>query len=217
LAAQAAGRQAARTRKLASATSKENTRTDLFRMKKFHHVEFYCGDATAAASRFVWGLGMKLVAKSDQSTGNAQHASYVVQSNDLRFVCTAPYSLATTPTTGGAAGDRRDSSSRVADVGESGVSPLPGFDPAAAHEFFRRHGLAGRAIGIEVEDAAHAYEQCIERCGSDGSNASVRRPTRVTDVDGRGGATISEVRAYGDVVLRFISFEPESKIVGEGD
>lgn len=37
-----------------------------FRMKKFHHVEFYCGDATAAASRFVWGLGMKLVAKSDQ-------------------------------------------------------------------------------------------------------------------------------------------------------
>ncbi|CAM9788958.1 unnamed protein product, partial [Ectocarpus sp. 12 AP-2014] len=98
LAAQAAGRQAARTRKLASATSKENTRTDLFRMKKFHHVEFYCGDATAAASRFVWGLGMKLVAKSDQSTGNAQHASYVVQSNDLRFVCTAPYSLATTPT-----------------------------------------------------------------------------------------------------------------------
>lgn len=35
-------------------------------MKNFHHVEFYCGDATAAASRFVWGLGMKLVAKSDQ-------------------------------------------------------------------------------------------------------------------------------------------------------
>ncbi|CAM9922761.1 unnamed protein product [Ectocarpus sp. 6 AP-2014] len=217
LAAQAAGRQAARTRKLASATSKENTRTDLFRMKKFHHVEFYCGDATAAASRFVWGLGMKLVAKSDQSTGNAQHASYVVQSNDLRFVCTAPYSLATTPTTEGGAGDRRDPSSRVVNVGESGGSPLPGFDPAAAHEFFRRHGLAGRAIGIEVEDAAHAYEQCIEHCGSDGSNASVRRPTRVTDVDGRGGATISEVRAYGDVVLRFISFEPESKMVGEGE
>ena len=37
-----------------------------FRMKKFHHVEFYCGDATAAASRFIWGLGMSLVAKSDQ-------------------------------------------------------------------------------------------------------------------------------------------------------
>ena len=37
-----------------------------FRMKKFHHVEFYCGDATTAASRFVHGLGMSLVAKSDQ-------------------------------------------------------------------------------------------------------------------------------------------------------
>lgn len=35
-------------------------------MKKFHHVEFYCGDATATASRFMFGLGMNLVAKSDQ-------------------------------------------------------------------------------------------------------------------------------------------------------
>ena len=40
--------------------------SERFRMKKFHHVEFYCGDATAAASRFIWGLGMSLVAKSDQ-------------------------------------------------------------------------------------------------------------------------------------------------------
>lgn len=37
-----------------------------FVMKKFHHVEFYCGDATTAAARFVWGLGMSMVAKSDQ-------------------------------------------------------------------------------------------------------------------------------------------------------
>lgn len=35
-------------------------------MKKFHHVEFYCGDATAMAKRFVYGLGMSIVAKSDQ-------------------------------------------------------------------------------------------------------------------------------------------------------
>lgn len=31
----------------------------------------------------------------------------------------------------------------------------------------------------------------------------------MSDLDGRGAATISEVRAYGDVVLRFISFETE--------
>ncbi|CAM9252656.1 unnamed protein product [Scytosiphon promiscuus] len=211
LAAEAASRQEQRSRKLASATSKENTKTDLFRMKKFHHVEFYCGDATATAGRFIFGLGMNLVAKSDQSTGNTQHASYVVQSNDLRFVCTAPYSLATAapPATAAAAAATAESLP-AGDGGQEDTSPLPGFDPAAAHEFFRRHGLAGRAIGIEVEDASYAYDQCIERAGSDGASASVQPPTRVSDLDGRGAATIAEVRAYGDVVLRFISFESES-------
>ncbi|CAN0364091.1 unnamed protein product, partial [Hapterophycus canaliculatus] len=66
-----------------------------------------------------------------------------------------------------------------------------------------------QAIGIEVEDAAHAHDQCVKRGGIDSVSASVQPPTRVTDFDGRGAATISEVRAYGDVVLRFISFEPE--------
>jgi hypothetical protein len=33
--------------------------------------------------RFCWGLGMHLVAKSDQSTSNPICASYAVQSNDL--------------------------------------------------------------------------------------------------------------------------------------
>eukprot|EP00752_Nemacystus_decipiens_P018320 g16436.t1 len=222
LADQAAQRQRQRTRRLASAAVKENTRTDLFRMKKFHHVEFYCGDATATASRFIWGLGMKLVAKSDQSTGNTQHASYVVQSNDLRFVCTAPYSLATAPppTAGMTSAEAGPPS-----ASSSSSSPLPGFDPAAAHEFFRRHGLAGKAIGIEVEDAADAYEQCMARYGTAGiaADAGIQPPTRVSDLDGRGAATISEVRAYGDVVLRFLSFEaeaaPEDSIeegVGEG-
>ena len=38
--------------------------------KRFHHLEFYCGDATNASRRFGWGLGMAQVAKSDHSTGN---------------------------------------------------------------------------------------------------------------------------------------------------
>lgn len=39
-------------------------------VKRFHHLEFYAGDATNAARRFGWGLGMAQVAKSDHSTGN---------------------------------------------------------------------------------------------------------------------------------------------------
>ena len=44
--------------------------------------------------RFSWGLGMNLVAKSDQSTGNSAFASYAVQSGELVFAVTAPYSRA---------------------------------------------------------------------------------------------------------------------------
>lgn len=76
-----------------------------------------------------------------------------------------------------------------------------------------------QAIGIEVEDAAHAHDQCTKRSGvgNDGTSVSVQAPTRVSDLDGRGAATISEVRAYGDVVLRFISFESESESGTGGD
>lgn len=80
-----------------------------------------------------------------QSTGNTKHASYVVQSNDLRFLCTAPYSLATArPQTTSAATAESGAPSPPSSSSSSSSSPLPGFDPAAAHEFFRRHGLAGR-------------------------------------------------------------------------
>ncbi len=41
--------------------------------------------------RFQHGLGMTLVAKTDQSTGNSTFASYVLQSNELVFTFTAPY------------------------------------------------------------------------------------------------------------------------------
>lgn len=69
-----------------------------------------------------------------------------------------------------------------------------------------------QAIGIEVDDAALAYEQCQSHSGrggggSGGVSVSVQPPARVTDRDGRGSATIAEVKAYGDVVLRFISFD----------
>ncbi|CAM9519505.1 unnamed protein product [Ascophyllum nodosum] len=206
-AALGAARQRERTRKLSSVPRKATVHTDRFRMKKFHHVEFYCGDATTAASRFVRGLGMSLVAKSDQSTGNTQHASYAVKSNDLCFLFTAPYSLATAKH----GGSREIPSDDVGSDSSTSSPPLPGFDPEAAHLFFQRHGMAGRAVGIEVEDAEHAYEQCTAH-----GAVGVQAPTRVADQNGRGEVVISEVRAVGDVVLRFISFESAEGSSGEG-
>jgi hypothetical protein len=48
---------------------RHNSMSDKFEMRRFHHVEFYTSDATNASRRFICGLGMDLVAKSDISTG----------------------------------------------------------------------------------------------------------------------------------------------------
>jgi hypothetical protein len=72
---------------------------------------------------------MTLVAKSDQSTGNPLYASYVLQSHELVFSFTAPYSCGAPRAPGGA------------------PPPLPGFSHDTAYEFLKRHGLAVRAVG----------------------------------------------------------------------
>lgn len=71
---------------------------------------------------------MTLVAKSDQSTGNPFFASYVLQSHELVFSFTAPYS-------------------RKAPRGADAKAPLPGYDQGAAYEFLNTHGMAARAVG----------------------------------------------------------------------
>lgn len=68
-----------------------------------------------------------------------------------------------------------------------------------------------QAIGIEVEDAQEAYEQCINNGG-----VGVQLPSYVEDENKRGGVVISEVHAYGDVVLRFISFVMHTGTEGDG-
>ncbi|XP_078433392.1 4-hydroxyphenylpyruvate dioxygenase [Wolffia australiana] len=82
---------------------RRNPRSDRFPIKSFHHVEFWCGDATNTSRRFSFGLGMPLASLSDLSTGNQLHASYLLRSNNLRFLFSAPlspYLLATTPSDG---------------------------------------------------------------------------------------------------------------------
>jgi len=100
-------------------------------LDSFHHMEFYCGDATNTCRRFQQGLGMNVVAKSDLSTGNQLFASYVLQSHRMRFIFTAPYAVEL-----GARG---------------GVEPkeaaIPGFSPRHAGDFFAKHGLGVKAVG----------------------------------------------------------------------
>jgi 4-hydroxyphenylpyruvate dioxygenase len=72
---------------------RNNPLTDKFECKRFHHIEFYCADATNVSARFGWGLGLQRVAKSDLSTGNSYYASYCMKSADIVFVFTGKVQL----------------------------------------------------------------------------------------------------------------------------
>ena len=161
------------------AFQRHNPKSDKFVVKRFHHVEFWCADAVTTARRFGYGLGMTVVGHSDQGTGNYHFASQVLQSGELVFVCTAPYGI---------------SSSK-----EGSKPPLPHYDLNAAHEFLKRHGLAVRAVGIEVENAEAAFKASV-----DAGAVAVAPPTRLSD-DANEAMIISEVLLYGDVVMRFVS------------
>lgn len=75
---------------------------------------------------------MTLVAKSDHSTGNSKYCSYVLQSNDLVFAFTAPYSR------------------KCCAAAPSSSEPLPDYDQQQAFDFVCTHGLAARAIGEHI-------------------------------------------------------------------
>eukprot|EP00897_Mesotaenium_endlicherianum_P000821 jgi/Mesen1/1073/ME000123S00247 len=159
---------------------RQNPKSDKFDVERFHHIEFYCGDATNVYRRFLWGLGMQLIAKSDQTTGNQSYCSYVLKSNDLIFTFTAPYAAAL---------ERKDD-----------VKPLPHFNSEKARDFFAKHGLGVRAVGVKVKDAQEAYDTSVKN-GAIG----VAEPMHITDKNTGGKAVVSEVQLYGDVVLRFVS------------
>lgn len=158
-----------------------NPLSDRFGVKRFHHIEFWTTDATNLARRFSWGLGMSIVAKSDLSTGNYVHASYLIRSGDLNFLFTAPYSPSI-------AADMQDPSATAA---------IPSFDHSAARAFATSHGLGVRAIAIEVDDADEAFRFSV---------AHGARPISPPVTLGE-SVVISEVHLYGDAVLRFVSYK----------
>ncbi|CAM6089693.1 unnamed protein product [Calypogeia fissa] len=161
---------------------RKNPLSEKFAVEKFHHIEFWCGDASNTWRRFSWGLGMHLVAKSDQTTGNQTYCSYAIKSNDLLFAFTAPYS-------------------NQIDQSET-KKPHPGFEADLAKTFFQKHGLGVRAVGILVEDAEKAYRIAVQN-GAIGAF----EPAVLKDESSAGGGSMkmAEVKLYGDVVLRLVS------------
>lgn len=161
--------------------NRANPMTDKFEILRFHSLEFYCSDATNTSRRFTWGLGMSQVAKSDLSTKNKEYASYVIKSNELVFAFSAPYTLAD-------------------ELKEGSEAPHPAFDQNEAHQFVIKHGLAVKAVGILVKDAAEAYASSV----SNGARG-ILKPQTLVDKSGRGTMVISEIAMFGDTVIRWIS------------
>ncbi|GLT55507.1 hypothetical protein SLA2020_286220 [Shorea laevis] len=124
---------------------------------------------------------MPIVAKSDLSTGNLTHASYLLRSGNLCFLFTAPYS---------------PSIAAMENVGPTATSSIPTFDHAACRAFASTHGLGVRAIAVEVDDADAAFRVSVSH--------GARPVSPPVVLDGR--TTVAEVHLYGDVVLRYVSY-----------
>lgn len=117
-----------------------NPMSDKFDVKRFHHIEFYCSDATNCARRHTWGFGMPEVAKSDLCTGNKHYASYVVKSNDIVYIFTAPFNNP--------------------DV-EGSVPPHPGFNADVANKF-----VIGRSFDFSFDFIDKTKTKIVTFCRS---------------------------------------------------
>lgn len=175
----------------------------------FHHVEFYTGDALMTAKRFELALGIPITCWSSLATGNDICATYGLEcgvdngdnaepGDGVRFLITAPLSRAV----------QRQKSSVSTPSGSkvqmTAPNPLPSYDINRAHEFYAKHGLAVRAVGIQVEDANKAYAAAVDN-GAIGFMEPSVIPSYY-DKDSKQECCVAEVELYGDVVLRFVSF-----------
>ena len=64
---------------------------DFLKLKNVDHLHFYVGNAKHAMYYWWQAFGFKPVAYSGLETGNREFASYVMESEHIRFVISAPY------------------------------------------------------------------------------------------------------------------------------
>lgn len=77
-----------------------------------------------------------------------------------------------------------------------------------AHKFTQKHGMAVRALGIKVGDASEAYHVSVKN-----GAVGVLEPKTLTDKDTGKSLVFSEVKLYGDVVIRWVSGDYDGAFV----
>ncbi|KAJ4978145.1 hypothetical protein NE237_008925 [Protea cynaroides] len=155
----------------------QNPKSNCFHLKRFHHIEFWCTDAINRPNRFSWGLGMPIVAKSDLFIGNQVHASYLLHSGDFNLLFTVPYSPSIFTT-----------------YNFTHTAVIPTLSHSAVSSFDDTHGLAFRAIAIEVEDTITAFNASVT------NGAKPLSPP--VDLDGS-TVVITKIQINSDVVFRY--------------
>jgi len=170
----------------------DNPMTDLFKVIKFDHLEYTVGDARTSMQIFKRGLGMELIGESRKETGNHSYTSFVLKTNTVKFVFTAPY-LA----------EFKHPDNKM---------PNPKYDEKKALSFFSRHGCGVSSIGIEVEDAREAYKIATGR-GAIG----IVEPCVLSNAHDKGSVIMSEILIYNEddkdplhksqTTLRFMQYD----------
>jgi 4-hydroxyphenylpyruvate dioxygenase len=152
------------------------------------------------AYRFSSALGMPITGMTGQNTGNDRCVSYALESGNVRFLLTAPYSLA-------AVSKSSSSDVSVSELLFDAPDTLPCFSQEEAHTLYAKHGLFARAVGLEVKDARKAFEESVARGATSVLKPTFLAPCQAQKKLGKTeGCYIAEVEIYGDVVLRYVSF-----------
>eukprot|EP00760_Papus_ankaliazontas_P032488 PhM_4_TR584/c1_g1_i1/m.86360/K00457/HPD, hppD; 4-hydroxyphenylpyruvate dioxygenase len=162
---------------------KHNPMSDRFEMECFDHIDIWTADAQNTAGRFAVSLGMVPEALSDLTTGNQKYSSYVLKSNQMVFIVTAPYFTHSPP---------------PAKV--QTTLTYPDLNRQEMLDFINKHGMGVRAVGIRVKDATKAFEESVKN-----GAVAAQPPLHIEDEFGK--AVISEIVYYKDVRLRFVQRE----------
>ena len=171
------------------------------------------------ANHFAISLGMSVTGITSQATGNDQCVSYGLESGDrFRLLLTAPYSRARASSGGDDDNKNTENDNKSTEndkiVEYDAPIPLPNFNVEKAHAFFQKHGLAARAIGIEVVDAKAAFEASVANGATPVLEpsflptcpAQLKANNNSSSNSNSSGCYIAEVELYGDVVLRYVSY-----------
>ena len=122
---------------------RSNPRSDKFEILCFHHIEFYCSDSTNVSRRFSHGLGMPIVATSNNSTGNFQYSSTIIRSHALCFVFTAPYGISFT---------------KKMEEKNKSLPPHPGYEQEKAQSFISGENKAITSICAHLQQINNYQE-----------------------------------------------------------